>query len=91
MMLKLNRHSHMACALRESYHRAMIAMLLLMATQAAPPGAPYSAIATARIVPGVRISLAEQRVQDGSGQPQRRVVVREESGRQLSVRLLEFQ
>jgi hypothetical protein len=68
----------------------MIAMVLLIAASA-QPGATLSATATAVILPGARISLAQQQVQDASGAPQRTVVVREEAGQRRSLRLVEFQ
>lgn len=68
----------------------MIAMLLLMAATG-PQGAQVTAVAAARIVSGVRISLAEQKVQDAMAEPQRHRVVREEAGHPQPLHLVEFQ
>jgi hypothetical protein len=68
----------------------MIAMLLLLAAST-EPAAHISATATARIVAGARIALAEQRVQGALAEPQRTLVVRQEAGQSQSLRLVEFQ
>jgi hypothetical protein len=68
----------------------MIAMLILIA--AAPqPSAHISATATARIVRGARVALAEQQVQDSAALPQRTRVVRQDAGQSQTLHLIEFQ
>ena len=68
----------------------MIAMLFLLAA-ASEPGARIGATATAVILPGARIALAEQQVQTNSAQPQRTRIVRQEEGKARTLRLIEFQ
>jgi hypothetical protein len=68
----------------------MIALLLLIA---APPEsvAHANAVAMARIVTGARITSLGEKVTSASGEPQRRIVVRQEEGQARSLRLVEFQ
>jgi hypothetical protein len=68
----------------------MLAMLLLLAASA-QPGAHLSAAATAVILPGARIALAQQQVQNGAAQPQRTTLVRQDAGQSQKLRLVEFQ
>ena len=69
----------------------MIALLLLIAAAPQSGGAHFSGTATAHILPGVRIRLGDQQVQDSSAQPQRTHIVRQDSGQSQSLRLIEFQ
>ena len=68
----------------------MIAMLLLIAA-ASQPHAQLSATATARIVRGARVTLADQQVQDSAVAPQHTQVVRQDAGQPQTLRLIEFQ
>jgi len=68
----------------------MIAMLLLMAAPA-EHAASVAGSATAHILPGARIKLVEQKVDNISAEPQRSRIVRPEAGQPRSYYLIEFQ
>ena len=69
----------------------MIALLLLIAAAPQSGGAHFAGTATAQILPGARIRLSDQLVQGISAQPQRTLIVRQDSGQSQSLRLIEFQ